>query len=163
MSFMDGNLEAVSSRLNEILSNTLSSEDEVNPRVLLAKFLASQEQYADATDGVLRILTTLGECFPKEVTPLLVTEEINALLPVLEGITKESIMNLPAMNDRRTLKAMKFMDLLSNFSNFSSPLLMHLVSCRMTKLTFSVSDRASMVWLYCCSSCADAEPMMLNV
>ncbi|KAL7524022.1 hypothetical protein ACHAXR_002790, partial [Thalassiosira sp. AJA248-18] len=49
VSFKGGVVDTVSSRLDDILSNARSFDDTLNSRVLLAKFLASQEQYADAT------------------------------------------------------------------------------------------------------------------
>ncbi|KAL7531012.1 hypothetical protein ACHAXR_007019, partial [Thalassiosira sp. AJA248-18] len=143
VSFKGGSVDSVSSRLNDILFNARSFDDTLNSQVLLAKFLASQEQYADATRGVLDILSNLGEAFPKEITESLVIDEINEIVPMLDEITKDKILGLPAMTDTTKLHAMKFMDLLTTFCNYASPMLLHLVSCRMTKLTFSVSESLS--------------------
>ena len=138
---MDGRDDAVFNRLDDILSNAASFEDSLNSRVLKAKLLASQAKYDDAIDGIVETLAILGESFPKEITSSLVMDEINAMTPMLEGLTKEKISKLPIMTDKVKLKAMNFLDLLLTLSNSSSPMLMHLVSCRMTKLTFEVRDR----------------------
>mmetsp|Transcript_26788 Transcript_26788/g.64273 ORF Transcript_26788/g.64273 Transcript_26788/m.64273 type:complete len:1395 (+) Transcript_26788:24-4208(+) len=137
VSFMDGKIKTVPKRVDEIISNARSFSDTLNARALLAKFLASQERYADATNEVLEILSCLGESFPKEITTSLIMNEINEITPMLEGITKDTFLNLPTMTDRTKLQAMKFMDLLTSLSIFSSPMLMNLVSFRMTRLTFS--------------------------
>eukprot|EP00578_Thalassiosira_sp_NH16_P017378 CAMPEP_0181111258 /NCGR_PEP_ID=MMETSP1071-20121207/19174_1 /TAXON_ID=35127 /ORGANISM="Thalassiosira sp., Strain NH16" /LENGTH=596 /DNA_ID=CAMNT_0023195129 /DNA_START=1 /DNA_END=1791 /DNA_ORIENTATION=- len=138
--FMDGNVETVPSRVDDILSNARSFDDTVDSRVLLAKYLTSQAQYADASFGILIVLSSFGESFPEEVTESHLTNEIHAITPMLEGITKDTFLNLPTMTDRMKLQAMQFMELLALTSNFnlpSSSMLMNLVSCRMTKLTFS--------------------------
>ena len=138
--FMDGNVETVPSRVDDIVSNARSFDDTLDSRVLLAKYLTSQAQYADATNGVLIVLSSLGEAFPEEVTSSHVTNEIHAITPMLKGITKDTFLNLPTMTDRTKLNAMKFMDLALTSGVFSSPMLMNLVSCRMTRLTFLVSE-----------------------
>ena len=140
VSFMDGKIKTVPKRVDEIISNARSFSDTLNARALLAKFLASQERYADATNEVLEILSCLGESFPKEVTASLIMNEINEITPMLEGMTKAKMLNLSTMTDVIKLQAMKFMDLLTSLSIYSSPMLMHLVPFRMTKLTFSVSE-----------------------
>jgi len=138
VSFMIGKVQTVSSRLMYILSKAKSFDDTLNPRVLLAKLLVSQERYAEATDGVFAILSSLGEDFPREMNASLVSSEIEAITPILQGITKEKVLNLPAMTAKTKLHAMKFMDLLLTTVRFVlSPMLMHAVSCRMTKLAFS--------------------------
>ena len=139
---MDGKVETVPSRVDDILSNARSFDDTVDSRVLLAKYLTSQAQYADASFGILIVLSSFGESFPEEVTESHLTTEIHAITPMLEGITKDTFLNLPTMTDRMKLQAMQFMELLALTSNFnlpSSSMLLNLVSCRMTKLTFSVS------------------------
>jgi hypothetical protein len=63
------------------------------------------------------------------------------ILPLLKGVSKETILSLPAMADiadETKLHAMQFMDLLTIFCNFSSPMLMHIASFRMAKLTFTL-------------------------
>ena len=139
----NGIVKTVSSRLNEILSNA-SYDDSMTARVLRARFLVSQTQYKDATKGILDVLSSLGEDFPEEINEEAVSRDINAIIPILDGVTTEKILGLPTLTDKTKLNAMKFMDLLTTFIlNISSPLLMHLVACRMIKLTFEVSeDRA---------------------
>mmetsp|Transcript_3115 Transcript_3115/g.6865 ORF Transcript_3115/g.6865 Transcript_3115/m.6865 type:complete len:754 (+) Transcript_3115:1916-4177(+) len=134
--FMDGNVEAVLSRLQTILSHTKTFDDAWNSRILQAKLLASQERYAEGVMGVLEILSQLGEEFPKVVELSVVVNEIKATQYLLNGITKEKILALPAMKDKTKLNAMVLMDLLIVFCNFWSPKLMYLVICRMIKLTF---------------------------
>mmetsp|Transcript_26892 Transcript_26892/g.57652 ORF Transcript_26892/g.57652 Transcript_26892/m.57652 type:complete len:1336 (+) Transcript_26892:116-4123(+) len=136
VSFMDGKVETVSSRLDVIFSNAKSFDDALNSRALSAKFLASQEQHAEAVHGVLDILLHLGEEFPKEVCLSHVIGEVKATQRFLKDITKEKILNLPTMQDVEKLNAMKFMGLLIILGNFISPMLVHLVCCRMMKLTF---------------------------
>ena len=80
VSFKGGVVDTVSSLLDVILSNARSFGDTLNSRVLLAKFLASQEQYACATRGVLDILSNLGESFPTEITESIVVDEINEIV-----------------------------------------------------------------------------------
>ena len=109
--FMDGNVETVPSRVDDIISNARSFDDTLDSRVLLAKYLTSQAQYADATNGVLIVLSSLGEAFPEEVTSSHVTNEIHAITPMLKGITKDTFLNLPTMTDRTKLNAMKLMEL----------------------------------------------------
>jgi len=133
---MAGHLEAVPSRINDILSNAKSFDDTLNSQVLMAKYLASQEQYASATEGVLSILSHLGEFFPSDINESQLGKEIKASQAILKDITKEKVLRIASMTDSNKLKAMKFMTLLHSFSNFASPLLAHLLSCRMIQLTF---------------------------
>jgi len=136
VAFMDGNTETASERLNEILSNAVSFDDKLNARSLLAKLLVSQEKYQEGVRMVLEILAGLEETFPQEITRSHVVSEIESTLPMLKDVTSETILSLPAMTDTRKLNAMKFMDLLITFSAFHLPMLIHILSCRMIKLTF---------------------------
>ena len=139
VSFMIGNITAISTRLSDILAHAMSFDDAVDAHVLQAKYLASQAQYAEAFNGVLEILSAhLGESFPEDITESMIREEVNSVEPMLRDITKEKILCLPAMTNKQKLNAMRFMDLLASLSSFSSPMLHHLVSCRMTRLTFKV-------------------------
>jgi hypothetical protein len=136
---MIGNVKAISTRLSDILAHAMSFDDAVDAFVLRAKYLASQAQYAEAFRGVLEILSAhLGESFPEDINESMIREEVNSVEPMLRDITKEKILRLPAMTNKQKLYAMRFMDLLASLSSFSSPMLHHLVSCRMTRLTFKV-------------------------
>jgi len=135
-SLMGGDTDNVPSRLDDILSNAKSFEDALNSQVLLAKYLASQEQYDFATKGVLAILSHLGEEFPTVLNESQVQNEIKATQAILNNITREKILRVGTMTDTDKLNVMKFMTLLLTVSNFASPLLMHLLSCRMMHLTF---------------------------
>jgi len=131
--YMDGDVEAVSKRLNVILTNA-SFDDALNSRVLQAKLLASQQQYSVAVKGVLAILSYFGEEFPKNSSLADVTSEINAALPMLKGVTKEKILSLKPMTNKRKLNSMKFMALLVTLCFYHDTLLVPLVACRMMKL-----------------------------
>ena len=132
---MDGKVELVWDLIQEILHNGKSFNDTMNTRVLQAKILVHQEQYSVATNGVIDILSRLGEEFPKEIEQQDVLREIKATTVLLNGVTKESMLDLPAIADDQKHKAMKFMGLLVIFCNFSSPMLVHLLACRMITLT----------------------------
>jgi len=136
VSFMDGNVETVSSRLCEILSHSKSFDDALNSRALRAKFLASQAQYAESIKELLGVLSNLGEEFPQDAGLAQVTSEIKATQLLLEDITKEKILSLPTIKAVKELNKMKFMGLLLGIGYFSSPMLAPLVCCRMIELTF---------------------------
>ena len=118
VSFMDGKVETVSTRLDDIFSNTKTLDDEIFSRALEAKFLASQERYAEAVNGLLGVLSRLGEDIPKEVSLEQVTTEVKAAQSMLSGATREKIINLPPMNDTKQITA-KFM--VSHFTRHSAP------------------------------------------
>ena len=107
--FMDGKVETVSSRLDVILSNAKSFDDTLNARTLRAKLLASQSQIAEAVNGVLAILSNLGEEFPQDACLEHVTSTVKETQVLLKDITKETIRSLPTMTDNTKLNAMKFM------------------------------------------------------
>ena len=88
------------------------------------------------TNDVLKILSQLGEDFPSEISTKDVVDEIRATQPLVDGIKKEDIANLPMIADETKLMAMKFMGLLITFCNYASPMLVHLLSCRMIQRTF---------------------------
>lgn len=136
VSFMDGKIDNVWDRIQVILSNTKTFQDTLTVRVLRAKFLVYKEQYDAATTDVLAILSQLGEEFPSEISTEDVVDEIRATQPLVDGITKEDITNLPMIADDSKLMAMKFMGLLITFCNYASPMLVHLLSCRMIQRTF---------------------------
>ena len=108
-SYMGGNVETVSSRLDVILSNAKSFDDALNSRILRSKFLASQAQYAESTNELLGILSHFGEEFPKDACLAHVKSEIKATQLMLKDVTKESILDLPTLTDVRKMNAMKLM------------------------------------------------------
>ena len=136
VSFMDGKTDTVLARLNEILSHAASFDDTLNARTLLAKFMVSQQNYAEGVRGILQILKDLGENFPEEVQISQVLSEIKAMLPLLRKMTKEEIICLPAMTDVKKLRTMSLMGLLTSFCNFYSPALMQLVACELLKSSY---------------------------
>ena len=107
VSFMDGKVETVSTRLGIILSNARSFDDALNSRTLRAKFLASQAHYSDATDEMLDILSILGEDFPADACLSHITSEIRATQQMLQDVTKDTILDLPTVRDARKLNTMK--------------------------------------------------------
>jgi len=134
VSYMDGKVEAASKRLDAILANA-SFEDALNSRALRAKLLASQQQYVEAINEVLAVLSCFGEEFPRDASLAYVSSEINAALPMLRNVTKETILGLKPMTDKSKLNAMKFMDLLITLSFNCDSMIVPLVACRMMKLS----------------------------
>ncbi|KAL7544794.1 hypothetical protein ACHAWF_008162 [Thalassiosira exigua] len=136
--FMDGNVasESVPRRLSEILSNAKTFDDKLTARTMLAKYLMSQEMYAEAINGLIELLSDLGESFPKYVTQACAIDEINATVPMLDNVTFEQMYALPKMTDARKLNVMKFLALLINMYHFPSPLFAIILSCRIIQLTF---------------------------
>ena len=106
-SFTDGNIDTVTSRLDEILSHARSFDDRLTARALLAQSLAAQGLVAKGVQIILEVLSGLGEIFPRNVTPAHVSEEMTAMLPQLRNVTEDWLRNLPVMTDVRKLNAMK--------------------------------------------------------
>ncbi|KAL7550568.1 hypothetical protein ACHAWF_013807 [Thalassiosira exigua] len=137
VAFMYGKIEAVSSRLDAVLSKARTPDDALNARVLRARFLASQEKHNDATNELLALLSRMGEDFPRDNwCQGHVTSVIEATLLSLRHVRKETILDLPAMTNVRKCHAMKLMGLLITIGTFISPMLTPLLCCRMVKLTF---------------------------
>ena len=110
VSFVLGNLDMVSTRVDTILANATSFNDTVHARALSAKLLISQGQHAMATNELLGILSSkLGDDFPCDIAFSEVTNEINGMMPMLKLITKETILELPIMADATKLTAMRLM------------------------------------------------------
>lgn len=138
--FMNGNVESIPSRLDEIMANARSFDDTLDSRIIRAKYLTAQGKFALSISGVLEALSIyLGESFPNEINDSMVTNEMNAIAPMLKEISKESILSLPAMTDKTKMHAMKFMNLLTSMCHQSAPRLLPFISSRMTRLTFKVS------------------------
>eukprot|EP00581_Thalassiosira_minuscula_P001914 CAMPEP_0183748936 /NCGR_PEP_ID=MMETSP0737-20130205/68026_1 /TAXON_ID=385413 /ORGANISM="Thalassiosira miniscula, Strain CCMP1093" /LENGTH=1365 /DNA_ID=CAMNT_0025984679 /DNA_START=116 /DNA_END=4210 /DNA_ORIENTATION=+ len=135
VSFMNGKLETVSSRLDIILSQARTFEDAMNSWAFRAKLLASQEQHALAKKELLEILSKLGEEFPNDYSLAHVSSQICTIQSLLKETTKETIINLPTMTDIRKLNAMRFMGLLITLSTYSTPMLTPLLASRMITLS----------------------------
>jgi len=136
VSFMVGDFEDVSRRLDSIFTNAKSFNDALNARALRAKFLASQARYAEMTSETLSVLSILGEKFPKENHLENATDELEATKLKVKDVSEESILRLPPMKNSKKMNAMKFMGILVTLAHYYSPTLMPLLCCRMTKMTF---------------------------
>ena len=106
---MDGNVETVSMKLDCILSNSNSFDDSLNARALRAKFLASQGQFGEAIKEIVFVLSTLGEDFPGDINSSYLLNEIRVTQTILKDTTKDTLLNLPPMEDMQKLNTMKFM------------------------------------------------------
>jgi hypothetical protein len=106
---MDGNVETVSMKLDCILSNSKSFDDSLNARALRAKFLASQGQFGEAIQEIVGVLSNLGEDFPGDITSSYLLNEISVTQTILKDISKDTLLNLPPMQDMQKLNTMKFM------------------------------------------------------
>lgn len=138
-SFMNGTIESFLDRLNYILSNATTFDDALETRALKARFLASQENYLDAKDEILAILSHLGEEFPSDIEESQVLGEVKAVQAKLEGVNKEAIIKLKPMVDASTSKkSMRFMGIFLDFSFFASPMLGIACACRMIQMTFEL-------------------------
>ena len=135
VSFMDGNVENVSSRLDAILSNAQSFQDTLKARGLHLKVIASGGDYAHSTSQCLTILAGLGENFPEAIDSSFVSNEITTTEVLLTSLSKDDLSSLPPMKDTVKLYAMRFLGMLHAFSMFSNSCLAHLSSCSMVKLT----------------------------
>ncbi|KAL7550515.1 hypothetical protein ACHAWF_013734 [Thalassiosira exigua] len=135
--FMDGNVENSRIRLDAILTHARTFEDSLNARAMVAKLCVAQEKYAKGVKIILEVLEVLGEVFPSEVDAMLAKSEIEKTMPLLTTISRERILELPPLTEGSKLGAMKFLCLLIHFTNFYSPLFVHLISCRMIQITFA--------------------------
>ena len=106
---MDGNVETVSMKLDCILSNSKSFDDSLNARALRAKFLASQGQFGEAIQEIVGVLSNLGEDFPGDIASSYLLNEISVTQTILKDISKDTLLNLPPMQDMQKLNTMKFM------------------------------------------------------
>ena len=106
---MDGNVETVSMKLDCILSNSKSFDDSINARALRSKFLASQGQFGEAIKEIVFVLSTLGEDFPGDINSSYLLNEIRVTQTILKDTTKDTLLNLPPMEDMQKLNTMKFM------------------------------------------------------
>lgn len=139
VSFMDGNVDLVSSRLETILSNAQSFSDTLNCRALQAQLLASQEQHMEALRVFMEVLSKLGEEFPGFASNAsdirLVIGKVLSTAPMLKDVSKEKLLGLPPMTSVEKLSAMKIMGIIASLGHYSSLLFGVLVSCRMVELT----------------------------
>jgi predicted ATPase len=106
---IDGNVETVSMKLGCILSNSKSFDDSLNARALRAKFLASQGQFVQAAKEIVEVLSALGEDFPGDISSSYLLSEISVTQTILEDTSKDSLLNLPPMENMQKLNTMKFM------------------------------------------------------
>lgn len=136
VSFMDGNIENAQNRLDSIQRHAKSFEHTLNARSLYLKILGSSGDYATATSECLQILARLGEKFPEKIELSVVINEIVRTEALLKDVTKEQILSLQKMTDTSKLQSMAFLSMLCKFSMHSEPLLCHMASCIMMKLTF---------------------------
>lgn len=136
VSFMDGG-EANESRLNEVIANAKCFDHSLNARAMLSQLYVSQGKIAQGVQCLLAILSHLGEDFPGEIDHSMLMAEIGATRAKMNGIKKETIKNLPALDDGRKKQAMKYMKLLLHCSLFFSPTMNVYLSCRMLNHTFS--------------------------
>ena len=109
VSFMDGKVETVSTRLDSILSNAKSFDDTLNSRALKAKLLASQGLFVESVEEVFGVLLNFGEQFPGDVTLSHLKSEINATQSLLKDTSVDTFLNLPPITDKRKLITMNFM------------------------------------------------------
>ena len=131
LSCMHGDISAMSTCLDEILSHAKTFDDSLTASSLLVKLLASSSKFEEARSNCLMILSNLGEVFPTEVSLPRVLNQISAIQTALTNITVDQIKLLPPMTDKRKLTALKFMNMLSSLSFMSKPMLLPFVSSRM--------------------------------
>lgn len=135
VSCMRGDIDTMSSCLDEILSHAKSFDDSLKASSLLVKLLASQSRFEEARSNCLLILSNLGEVFPQDVNLPLVLNDLSKIQILLRNVTHDQIKSLPRMADINKLNSMKFLNMLCMYSIISKPMLLPLLSCRMVRLT----------------------------
>jgi len=136
VSFMRGDQNAISSCINEILSNAKSFDDSLKASVLLVRLLGSSLKFEKARKHCLKILSKLGEDLPSTTSVPRVLDKVSKIQTLLRnGITHKWIQQLPRMMEKNKINAMKFMNMLCMYSVLSKPLCLPLVSFRMVELT----------------------------
>lgn len=126
--------------LNAVLANARSFGDTLNASAMLSKNLASLSKHDEAITTILSILSKLDVHFPPRADHSSVLSELASTLPLMQGLTFESAMELPKMSDPNKLNAMKFLGMLSRYSLTAAPMLLALVGCRMVKITVETSS-----------------------
>ena len=135
VSCISGDISTMSTCLQAVLSHVMTFEDSLKASSMLAKLLASNSKYDDATSNCLDILKKLGEDFPPEISLPLVQMELPTLQTALRNITHDQIQALPVMTGKRKLNAMKFLNMLCLYCTVSKPLLLPFLTHRMVQLT----------------------------
>jgi len=132
ISFMQGDTNMMSS---EILSHTKTFDDSLKATSLRIKLLASQTKFEDAISNCLVILSDLGEEIPLGTSLPSVLNELSIIRASLTNLSHEEVKLLPRMGDGNKLTCMKMLNLLSQYSIISKPMLLPVVSVRMVRIT----------------------------
>lgn len=133
---VDGQVDNVPRTLNAILNNA-KADDALDARALLARLFMSQLKYADGINEFIKILSDLKEDIPADMDPQKAMSEIEAVTPLLNGISsKNELLALPAMTDQQKKKIMKYLSLMLSYCVIHLPPLSILLSCRLIKHTF---------------------------
>ena len=135
VSWAQGELPKMAQPLAEILSNATEFDDTLVASSLAVKMLTASSKYDKAMEKCCRVLEKLGEALPSEYDVSFVLSELSLLSKSLQNMTATQMKQLPPMSDKNKLGAMKFLNLLGKCVVHSRPVLLHVVSCRMVKLT----------------------------
>jgi len=137
ISCMHGDIDKMSSCLDNILSHAKEFNDTLKASSLLVKLLAASTKFEEAISNCLVILENLGEHFANDVSPSEAARELSVVTETLlnNNVTCEQFKLLPLMTDKRKINAMKFMNMACQYSLVSRPMLLPLLCCRMLRLT----------------------------
>ena len=133
-----GDVAAMPTCLDEILSHAKSFDDTLNASAMLAKLLGSSSKHDEAMANCLTILSKLGEDLPQQDDISIILSKLSATQSLLRDLTPEQIKQLPPMTDKTKLNAMKFL----NSKTFA------------IDLVFNRSFRPSRLYIYTLFQCS---------
>ena len=135
VSWAQGELSKMERPLAEILSNAKEFGDTLIASSLSVQRFTALSMNDEAMKKCFRVLEELGEALPAEYDVPFVLSELSSLNESLQTVTAAQMKQLPLMADKNKLSAMKFLNLLGVYAFHHNPMLLHIASCRMVKLT----------------------------
>eukprot|EP00970_Alexandrium_tamarense_P019478 scaffold14104_cov200-Alexandrium_tamarense.AAC.3 len=132
--------EKTSEFLKEINDNAKCLEDKLSSCVVEVKSLASLGKVEESVERTFTLLSELGEIFPSDVTPAMICEELKSTKTILNGYSKEDILDAPKLTDKRKAMAMKLLSVVSTFLFTTKPLYSPLISCRIVNISVTYGE-----------------------
>jgi predicted ATPase len=131
-----GRLEPAKAACDDIFENSVSLKDRVQANHVYSMVLFEEEQYRESLQRTVKLLSEMGEVFPKEKLGEIVDREISNLRKALRHKDNKQLLNPPRMTDKKMLDVMVLFANLVEISRYNKPhFYLQLATIRMMHLS----------------------------